>query len=204
MNNDDPYEEIAVNLESGRSPLLLSRQNSALLVVDVQQKLVPLIDGHENLVWNIGRLVDAAKVLSVGTFCTEQYPKGLGHTVPELADRLTVNDEKLLFSCRECQEVVGQLTGQHRYQVLVCGIETHVCVQQTALDFISMGFDVWVAVDAVGSRFAIDHNTALRRMEQSGVTLTTTESALFEWCEVSGTAEFKQISQLVRQSPPKR
>ena len=88
-------------------------------------------------------------------------------------------------------------SGIHR--VLVCGIETHVCVQQTVLDLLAAGFQVLVAVDAVSSRFAIDHETALRRMEASGALLTTTEAALFEWCGEAGKAEFKEISKLAKE-----
>jgi nicotinamidase-related amidase len=185
-----------------RSRLLMSRDTTALLVVDVQERLIPHIQNHGPLVWNIRRLIDGAGLLGVTCVATEQYPKGLGSTVPLLAERLTINDEKLLFSCRECENLLGSLEQEGRQQVLVCGIETHVCVQQTALDLVSLGFDVWVAVDAVGSRYDLDHVTALRRMESAGVSLTTTESALFEWCEVSGTHEFKRISSLVRELPP--
>ncbi len=185
-----------------RSPWMMSASTSALLVVDVQQKLVPLISGHQRLVWNARRLIDGAQILGVSTLCTEQYPQGLGNTVEVLAGRLSVDDQKTLFSCRHCRNVMSRLKGENRHQVLLCGIETHVCIQQTALDLVSMGLDVWVAVDAVGSRFPIDHDIALQRMEQSGVTLTTTESALFEWCEIAGTSQFKRISQLVREQAP--
>jgi nicotinamidase-related amidase len=87
-------------------------------------------------------------------------------------------------------------------KVLLAGIEAHVCVQQTALDLIANGYRVYVAVDAIGARHVTDHDTALRRMELAGVTLTTTEAALFEWCRESAAAEFKPISALVRETPP--
>jgi nicotinamidase-related amidase len=86
--------------------------------------------------------------------------------------------------------------------LLICGIETHVCIQQSALDLLADGWRVYVAVDAVGSRHELDHQTALRRMEASGAMLTTVESSLFEWCEAAGTPEFKQISRIVRENPP--
>jgi nicotinamidase-related amidase len=88
------------------------------------------------------------------------------------------------------------------YKILVCGIEAHVCVQQSVLDLLTDGYRVYVAADAVGSRFACDREIALRRMESAGATLTTTEAALFEWCDVAGTPEFKQISTLVRETAP--
>ncbi len=185
-----------------RSPELMSRGDSALLVVDVQTKLIGLISGNERIIWNIRRLIDGAKALGVPIAATEQYPKGLGGTVPELAQSLGDIPDKTAFSCGECLEIFESFKQQGIYKILVVGIEAHVCVQQTALDLLADGFHVYLAVDAIGSRFPIDYETALRRMDSSGATLTTTESALFEWCEVSGTPEFKQISALVREQPP--
>jgi nicotinamidase-related amidase len=192
----------AVNRSWTRTPALMSRRDSGLLVIDVQEKLIPLIPGHQRIIWNIGRLLDAAAILSVPTAGTEQYPQGLGALVPELRKRLTDVPEKLAFSCAACAELFakGPLAG--RDKVLVCGIETHVCVQQTVLDLLGMGLAVYVAVDAVGTRFAIDHEVALKRMDAAGAVLTTTEAAIFELCEVAGTPEFKQISQLIRQPAP--
>ena len=183
-----------------RSPELMSTGDTALLVVDVQEKLVPAIADHQRIVWNIGRLIDGAKILGLPVAATEQYPKGLGATVPELAQRLGEIPSKLTFSCGGCPEVFRQLEERGVHKLLVAGIECHVCVQQTVLDLLAAAWRVYVAVDAVGSRGELDYRTALRRMESSGATLTTTEAALFEWCDAAGTPEFKQISQLVRQT----
>jgi nicotinamidase-related amidase len=185
-----------------RSPELLSRDDSALLVVDVQQRLVPHIRDHQRIIWNIARLIDGARLLGVEVVATEQYPRGLGPTVPALAERLQEIPSKLTFSCRECGDMVEHVAAAGRNKILVTGIETHVCVLQSVLDLLHEGFRVHVAVDAVGSRFDLDYRTALRRLEASGATLTTTETSLFEWCEVAGTPEFKKISALVRESPP--
>jgi len=191
-----------------RSPELMSVHDTALLVIDVQERLVPAISGREVVVWNCGRLIDGARLLGLPVCATEQYPKGLGPTVAELAERLKQVagigqiPSKLTFSCGGCPELFEKLRRHQRNKILVCGVETHVCVQQTVLDLLADGWRMYVAVDAVGSRYAIDHETALRRMESSGATLTTTEAALFEWCQTAGAAEFKQISQLVRQQPP--
>jgi nicotinamidase-related amidase len=179
----------------------MSRTDSALLVVDVQEKLIGLIAQHERIVWNIGRLLDGAKALGVRAVATEQYPRGLGHTTKELADRLGEIPEKLTFSCGGCPEVFEELRDAGIFKILVVGIEAHVCIQQTVLDLLADGFRVYLAVDAVGSRYEIDYETALRRMDSAGATLTTTESALFEWCDAAGTPEFKQISALVRNVP---
>lgn len=180
----------------------MSAGDTALLIVDVQEKLIGAIAGHRGVVWNCRRLIDGASVLGVRVVATEQYPKGLGATVPELAERLGDIPSKLRFSCGGCPEVFEQLSEAGIGKLLVCGIEAHVCVQQTVLDLLADGWRVYVAVDAVGSRYALDRETALRRMESAGATLTTTEAALFEWCEAAGTPEFKQISRLVREPGP--
>ena len=185
-----------------RSPELMSCADTALLVVDVQEKLMRLIPHEARIVWNIRRLIDGARILGVPTAATEQYPQGLGGTVAELASRLGPIPSKLAFSCAACGELFADLESRGVHKLLVAGIEAHVCVQQTVLDLMAAGFRVYLAVDAIGARFDIDYQTALRRMETSGATLTTTEAALFEWCQVAGTPQFKQISALVRETKP--
>jgi nicotinamidase-related amidase len=185
-----------------RSNQLMNASNSALLVIDVQEKLIPLICNHRKVVWNIGRLIDAAKLLGVRVLVTEQYPKGLGHTITELRERLSVTPEKSMFSCRECAELFAPLKADGIDNLLLVGIETHVCVQQTALDLLAQGFNVFLAIDAMGSRFELDYLTAIERMKGCGATATTSEAAMFEWCESAANPQFKQISQLVRQAAP--
>jgi nicotinamidase-related amidase len=180
----------------------MSRHDTALLVVDVQEKLLPLIPGRERLTWNIRRLIDGAKILGLSVLATEQYPQGLGPTIAELRSRLTDVPAKTMFSCRECGALWEPLRASGVYKLLICGIETHVCIQQTVIDLLGEGFRVYIAADAVGARGALDHEIALRRMDSVGAVLTTTEAALFEWCEVAGTPEFKQISALMRETPP--
>ena len=183
-----------------RSPDLMRPADTGLLVVDVQERLLPAITGHAELTWNVERLLDGARILGVRIGATEQYPEKLGPTVSQLAERLMEPAaSKMAFSCGACDEIFSGWKGQGIHRVAVCGIETHVCVQQTVLDLLAAGMQVFVVVDAVGSRRSIDYDTALRRMELSGATLTTTEAVLFEWCGVSGTPEFKQISALVKQ-----
>ena len=185
-----------------RSPLLMSSGDTALLVVDIQGKLVDLIVGHERLIWNVRRLLDAAKVFGVRVVATEQYPKGLGPTVEVLAERLDEVASKTRFSCGGCANLFSDLQTQGIRKILVSGIETHVCVAQTVLDLMTAGFDVLVAVDAVGSRHAIDHRVGMRRMEMAGAMLTTCEAAMFEWCEDAKSAAFKAISELVKEPAP--
>jgi len=183
---------------SARSPELLSRCDSALLVVDVQEKLMPAIPGSDRLIWNVRRLLDAAKILHVPCGATEQYPMGLGPTVEVLAQRLPDRPAKQRFSCCETN-LPDTWSKQGIYKIVVAGIEAHVCVQQTVLDLLSAGFRPYVVADAVASRSELDYKIALRRMESCGATLTTTESVIFEWCETSAAPEFKQISQLIRE-----
>jgi nicotinamidase-related amidase len=185
-----------------RSPELLSRHDSALLVVDVQGRLITLVPGHQRIIWNIGRLIDGAKILGVPVAATEQYPQGLGPTTPELARRLGDIQSKRAFSCAACGEIFADFAQRGIFKILVAGIETHVCIQQTVLDLMTDGFRVYVAVDATGSRFDVDRDVALRRMDSAGATLTTVESALFEWCETSAAPEFKQLSALVQHRFP--
>lgn len=183
-----------------RSPLLLDRNRSAVLVIDVQEKLVPLINNHDALLKNLKKVIQGATILGIPLAITEQYPKGLGGTVDEIS---TINQtipkyEKRMFSCRECSEIFSDWASLGINQIVCVGIESHVCVQQTVLDLLGEAFEVFVLADAIGSRNDSDHHLALRRMESSGATISTTESALFEWCETSRADEFKQISQLVQ------
>ncbi|HEY2881988.1 MAG TPA: hydrolase, partial [Pirellulales bacterium] len=169
---------------------------------DVQQKLVGLIDGHQRLTWNIRRLIDGAKLMGLPVLASEQYPQGLGPTTTELATRLDRVFEKTAFSCGNCAALSSELASTGRRKWLVCGIEAHVCIQQTVLDLLSEGYRIYVAADAVGSRGKTDYEFALRRMEAAGATLTTVEAALFEWCQDAKSPQFKQISQMIRETPP--
>lgn len=187
-----------------QSPEMMTPGDTALLVIDVQEKLLPAIAGGDRVVWNVRRLIDGAKILDLPVAATEQYPRGLGPTVPELADRLGEIPSKLTFSCGGCPRIFEALESRGIHKLLVCGIEAHVCVQQTVLDLLAGAWRVYVAVDAVGSRYEVDYCTALGRMDSSGATLTTTEAALFEWCRVAGTPEFREISRLVREEDPGR
>ena len=196
------YAEESLPESLPRSPLLMSASDTGLLVVDVQEKLIGAIEGHERIVWNIRRLLDAAAALNVPIAATEQYPKGLGGTVEPLASRFDAIPDKVAFSCGACGEVFEKFRDSGISKILVIGIEAHVCIQQTVLDLLANGFAVFVAVDAVGARAAIDKRVALRRMDSAGATITTTEAAMFELCEQAGTPAFKTISQLVQESPP--
>ena len=179
-----------------RNSELFSHRHSRLLLIDLQEKLVPVIADRENLLARCRLLAQGAQILGVPIHATEQYPKGLGATLPEIAEFVVERPAKVRFSCSECLGW-GPPAPEDRFQIVVAGIETHVCVQQTVLDLLALGYQVQVPVDAVSSRHDLDREVAIRRMELSGATITTAEAVLFEWCEVAGTPEFKAISKLV-------
>lgn len=182
-----------------RSPSLLNRHDSRLLIVDMQDRILPVIHNSDLVLANCLQLVEGAQTLQVPVYATEQYPKGLGPTNAALARLLPDRLEKLRFSSAEVLNwgtAAEDSTG--RFRVVVAGIETHVCILQTVFDLLSAGFEVHVPADAVGSRAEANRQIALERMALGGAVITTTESVLLEWCEVAGTPEFKQISQMIR------
>jgi nicotinamidase-related amidase len=187
---------------SFRSPELLQAESSRLLIVDVQEKFLPTLPDVPRLISGCRMLIEAARLFSVPIFATEQYPQGLGPMTKELADLLPERSVKQEFSC--CRALGWPAAAEDatgRYQVVVAGIETHVCILQTALELQSAGYRVFVVADAVASRREIDRQIALQRMMSSGVTLVTTESVGFEWCEGSDRPEFKGWSRVVKERP---
>jgi nicotinamidase-related amidase len=175
----------------------LNPDESAVLVVDVQEKLLPVIPTARALLLNLTFLLDAAGRLGVPVLATEQYPQGLGGTAPELVPHLPAErPTKTAFSCAAVPAVAGGLA---RRQVVLTGLETHVCVMQTGLDLLARGTAVFVPVDAVAGRFTLDHDLALRRLERAGAVLTTCETAVFEWLRDAAHPRFKEVSRLVRE-----
>jgi isochorismate hydrolase len=178
----------------------LDRERVQLLVVDIQEKLLPHVFNHEDLVTQSERIVRAAVALDVPVTVSEQYRKGLGPTTPRVAEAAgdAPYTEKTTFSY--CQEDVcrQRVTSVLRPQVLLIGIEAHICVQQTALDLLEMQMQPFVLADAVGSRRELDYQVALERMRHAGVIVTTVESAIFQLVGASGTELFKRILPIVK------
>lgn len=175
---------------------LLQRDRTALVVVDVQEGFRPATDRFDDVVARTVQLVRGARALDVPVVVTEQYPKGLGATVADVAEHLEgiTPIEKTVFSAARAEAF--DLGG--RGQALVIGIEAHVCVSQTVHDLLAEGIDVHVAADAVSSRAPEDRERALRRFEDAGATVTTTEAALFELLERAGSPEFKFVQGLIK------
>ncbi len=183
-----------------RHPQILNRHRTALLIIDVQQKINAVMLHKQKIVTNIIKLIKACEALNVPILFTEQYPKGLGGTVPEVLENLSGKEpiQKMTFSGCSAPELIEQLKEKSIQQVIVTGIESHVCVQQSALDLLAQNFQVHVPKDAVSSRKELDYQTALERMSKAGIILTTVESVVFELLEEAGTPEFKEISKLIK------
>ncbi len=180
--------------------LRVTRGRAGLVVVDVQERLLPVIYEKERVLENIVRLAKGAAVLQVPVFATEQYRKGLGQTVAEVAAAIPgfAPLQKVAFSACGAAGFVPALKRRKVSQVILCGIEAHVCVTQTCLDLLEKGFRVFVAADAVSSRTPENCRLALDRMCAAGAVVASTEMVLFELLEQAGTAEFKQVLALVR------
>jgi nicotinamidase-related amidase len=179
----------------------LDADRAALVVIDVQEAFRKAIPDFERIAKATATLIEGAEAIGIPVLITEQYPKGLGETVPEVAEHLPEGArpvEKVVFSAAEAEGF--DLEG--RDQALVCGIETHVCVNQTALDLLADGIDVQVAEDAVGSRTDENKRVGLHKMERAGAEITSVETALFELLGRAGTDEFKEIQKLILDYAP--
>jgi len=179
---------------------MLTTENTLALAIDFQARLMPIIRRHEALARRAANFFQGCRILGVPILVTQQYTKGLGETVPELADAIGEHEhiEKTTFSCCRNDEFRGRLGGAGKANILVAGIEAHICVQQTVLDLLDSGYGVYVVADCIGSRFKPDRAYAERRMERAGAVLTTTESALFEMMVGADHPRRKEISSLVK------
>lgn len=179
---------------------MLDIQNCCLAVVDVQGKLAQLMHGKDALFKNIQVLVQAANILDMPILWCQQVPDALGSTVPEIARLLTDIEpiNKSVFSCCGADQFIGKLNESSRNQVLLCGIEAHICVYQTAADLLVKGFDVSVVVDAVSSRTLDNKQIALGKLAADGASITSVEMALFELLRTAEHPKFRQIAKLIK------
>jgi nicotinamidase-related amidase len=176
---------------------LLSVDDCVLVVIDIQEKLMPVIHQADLVFSNTQKLIDGFTILQTPIVATEQYPKGLGKTCSEIVlPEQTTIIEKTSFSCLG-EDLFHPMVKQKRSLVL-CGVETHICVLKTALDAVRAGFEIHVVTDATSSRNAGNKEMALVRMQQSGIFMTTMESVLFQLMDCAGTDQFKAISRLIK------
>lgn len=175
----------------------LIKSQSLLLIIDIQEKLIPVIHQHEIIKRNINVLIQGAEILDIPMVFTEQYPKGLGHTCSDIhVNENAVILEKDTFSCMLTPSIAEAL--QSYKQIVICGTEAHICVLKTALDLLEQGKEVHIIADGVSSRTPDNKHYALERMRQAGAYIETSEMVLFQWLDVAGTTEFKAISKLIK------
>jgi nicotinamidase-related amidase len=183
-----------------RHPTVARRDDSVLVVIDCQTKLWKNIFNKGDLEGSLPTLLEGAGHLGIPVLLTEQYPKGLGRTTAKV--KRAVKDapliEKLSFSCFGEGEFNGALRELDRSTLILTGVETHVCILQTALDAIASGYSVQVAEDGVGSREQLNHEVGLRRVQEAGGVVTCVESLLFEWMERCDIDEFKSVVNLLK------
>ncbi len=179
---------------------MLKRENTALIIIDIQGTLSTIMHERDRLITQACKLIRGARVLGIPVIWNEQYPKGLGPTVPEIAGLLQNMQplEKRSFSCCGSEQFNKALEALNRKHLIVSGIETHICVYQTVRDLLSRGYTVEVAADAVSSRTALDMHTGLAKMAGLGASATTVETALFELLGDSRDPAFKEISSIVK------
>ena len=184
-------------------PMTLDRERTALVVIDVQERLFPAMDAdhREEVMRNIKVLTAAARRLNLGTLVTEQYPKGLGHTLQEVKDALPAGVqpiEKVAFSCLGVDAFRSRLTTTGARQLLLAGIEAHVCVLMSALDLLAEGYAVHIVADAVTSRTQANWRLAMAQLRQAGAVVTTTETVLFQLLGQADTDDFRELARLIR------
>ncbi len=176
------------------------RENTLGLVIDYQERLLPHIYENQQLLANTLVLIEGLKALEIPLIVTEQYRKGLGITVPEIKNLFSPFNpmEKVSFSCYDDQGIGKALAATGQKSVVICGIEAHVCVLQTAIDLMENNYMPVVVADCISSRKPDDKQTAIKRMRQEGIIITSYEAILFELCRAAGTDQFKAISKLVK------
>jgi nicotinamidase-related amidase len=179
---------------------ILDRTKALLLIVDIQERLVPAMDKKEKVYANCQHIIEAAKLLAVPLLVTEQYPKGLGPTVNEIKDVLPLYEplEKITFDCCKGEGFLEKVASLYKSQIILTGMETHVCVLQTCLSLLQEGYTVHLVSDAVCSRKKDDYLAAKEMMRDAGAVITCTETVLFQLLEKAGTPEFKTISNRIK------
>src|SRR5574344_21312 len=179
---------------------MLNADNNLLIVIDIQEKLTKVAFNGNNIAENANKLATAANILSIPIIATEQYPKGLGNTVEKLKSNINKDNiiEKTAFSAMKEDPFSKKIHDFNKKQIYICGIETHICVLQTALDLIKKGYEVFIVKDATSSRYESDYQAGLELLKQYGVKITCTEIVLFQWLETSKNPHFKEIQSLIK------
>ena len=172
---------------------------NALLLLDIQEKIISPINSKDSIIKNIQKLLSAYQILDKNIFVSEQNPQKLGKTIPNLLPKEGFTKiQKMDFSLATSQFLLEELNNKKISNLIICGFETHICIQQSALEFLKKGYEVLIISDAMGSRNNLDHQIALQRMLNKGAIITTTESIIFEICKTSDRKEFKEIRNIIK------
>ena len=172
---------------------------NALFLVDIQEKIINPISNKDLITKNIKKLLRAYQILDENIFLSEQNPLKLGGTITELVPKVLFKKiQKMEFSLANSKDLIEELFNKKITNLIICGFETHICIQQSVLDFLKKGFEVILISDAMGSRNNLDHEIALKRMLHKGATITSTESIIFELCKTADRKEFKAISNIIK------
>jgi len=172
---------------------------NALIMIDIQEKIIAPINNKGSITKNIQKLLSSYQILDENIFISEQNPDKLGKTIQKLLPNVGFTKiEKLDFSLASSQNLFEELDNKKITNLIICGFETHICIQQSVLEFLRQGYEVIVIADATGSRNNLDHQIALQRMLNKGAIITTTESIIFEICKTSDRKEFKEISNIIK------
>ena len=179
----------------------ISENETLLLIVDVQQKLISNIKDNQLIVFNIKKLIDICNLLNIRIAISEQNPLKLGMTLKSISDNNQYPKyEKMEFSCAENKNFINYINEYNYRNIIVCGIESHICILQTSIDLLQKGLNILIPRDAIGSRNAIDNDTAFLRLILSGAVASTTESLICELCKTSNRKEFRDVSKILKNS----
>ena len=180
---------------------VILEDETLLLILDMQEKLISNIKGNQKLIFNIRKLIDACNLLKVRIAVTEQNPIKLGKTLESISESNEYPKfEKMEFSCTKNQKFIDYIKRYNFKNIIVCGIESHICILQTSVELLENGFNILIPRDAIGSRNEIDNDTAFIRLVLSGAIASTTESLICELCKTSSRKEFKEISKILKNS----
>ena len=181
-------------------PHLLSKGKVILVLVDIQEKLLKVMWKKDELVLNISKLIKAFKIMEIPILLTEQYPRGMGKTDKSISELVKETEaiEKICFSCMGKDEFSKRIKSSGKDQVVLCGIESHICVLQTALDLLHQGYFVYIPYDGTSSRKESDYKNALNRMQKDGVVIGSVESAIFELLKVADSPAFRKILDIIK------
>lgn len=176
----------------------LSEEDTLLVIIDIQKKLLPVINGNRDILKNAEKLVKIFKIFNMPIIITEQYPKGLGETVDEIKNLLT--DEKLIekVSFSAYQNIKNEIKEKNKNKIVISGIESHICVFQTVRDLLKEGYEVYIAVDAVGSRKENNSKNAIKIMQDMGAIVMNTEMIIYDVVKTAECENFKEISKLLK------